>query len=216
MAQSPETIRHRRRVGLPTLLPGPTGKLGVVGQQLGANGDLQSLLEELVSLAQKDVVFTATLEPDRLLLALGYAGYAFPVFINVEDLLAPLATVTTYLAVPDGWTFVVRWTEYWNSLPWNLTSAFWVDSDVPAPPTALFIRTPDHLHTDFPSLVGANRFIRYTVTNNHAINTAYFCGAHYFWAMTVDTMKMVEAVYEKPLIDYVREQAEKIAGRPFP
>lgn len=218
LALKPELIRRRKRIELPRSPERPLGaKARMLDQPVRIpDEELKALLEQLVSLAERETLFTSTLEPARLIQALAYGGYAFEVFLNVENQIAPGATVTTYLPVAPGYTYIASIFEYWNSLPWWLTSAAWIDSDLPAPPQAFWVRTPDHLIIKWEGIAGIHRFLRYTITNNHAVNTANFCASHDFAIVTDDTWKMIEEVYKAPLIDYVRELAERKTGRPFP
>ena len=214
MALDPELLRRRQRVRFPRA---PPTTLGKEAKGLGtADERLEKLLEELVALAERDTalaeretVFTSTLEKDRLLAALGYGGYCFTVNINVENQIAPGATVTTYLPVAPGFMFLPDVFEYWNSL-------LWVDNDLPAPPVSFLTRAPDHFIVNWEAIANFQRFLRYTVTNNHGVNTANFCAFHFFDVVTLDTWRMIELVYFDPLVNYVRDKAEKLSGRPYP
>lgn len=171
----------------------------------------------MLALAERETLFTATMEFfPRLETALGQAGYLFSALINVENQLLPGATVTTYLPVAPGYSYIPIAFDYYSSLPWWLSAAMWVDSDIPAPPNAFWVRAPDRYSLGWKTLSRAHRFLRYTVINNHLINTINFCATHVFDVVTDDTYKMIEDVYLSPLVDYVREKAEQISGRPFP
>ena len=211
---NPDTIRRRQRTQFPRS-PEMSLRAEVKGVK-GADDDLKLLLEKLVELAERETLFTSTLEPGRLVTALTYGGYAFGGVISVENQIAPGGVVTTYLPVVPGYTYIPTSFEYWNSLPWWISSVCWMDSDLPSPPQALWVRTPDRLTMNWGGIGGLHRFMRYTITNNHATNIAYFCASHWFTFVTDDTWKMIEDIYKAPLIEHVREQAEKKSGRPYP
>jgi hypothetical protein len=215
LALNPELIKRRKRVETPRA---PFRSLGERVKGLNtADGDLEQLLKELIALADRETLFTATMEfYPRLEAALAQAGYLFTINVNVENQIAPGAIVTTYLPIAPGYSFLPVVFEYFTSLPWWLTAAFWVDSDLPNPPNSLYLRTPDHFRVEWYTLARVQRFLRYTVTNNHAANTANFLASHFFDVVTDDTYSMIEKVYLVPLIEYVQEKAEKITGRPSP
>jgi hypothetical protein len=218
VAESPDRIQHRRH-GLPSpVIPIRAQVLGKlpVGQQLASNEELAALLKDLIGVTERATAFSATVAWDWLLAALIIGGYAVPVMINVEGALLPGATVTVYVPVPPGYTFYSGPFEYWSSLPWWLSTAFWVDSDLPAPPAAFFLRFPDRLEVTLPRFAGAYRFFKYTVTNNHAVNTVNFLAKQILYVLTLDTDKMLTEVYISPIIDYIRAKAEEVTGRPFP
>lgn len=199
----------------------PRGPLLPLGEKVkglnAADEDLKALLEKLVILAERDTLFSATTEFLRLESALLYGGYLFSICINMENQIAPGGTVTTYVPIVPGYVFIPCIIEVWSSLPWWISAAVWADSDLPMPPTIAYLRAPDHLRIDtFSNFMGLHRFLRYTVTNNHAVNIANICVSHFFDVMTEDAYKMVENVYLKPLIDYVRDKAEEVTGRPYP
>ena len=211
---SPESIMRRKRLGLP-LTPQQTlrEKVGALGQ---ADDRLEKLLEDLLYLAERETIFTMTLERGRILSALEYAGYVGEAFLNVEHLMLPGATVTTYLPVPAGFALMPIVDSLYNSLPWWLTVYIWVDTDFPAVPYVFLARAPDRYDLVTEGIFAFHRFIRYTTTNNHAVNTANFLAIQGFNFCTVDTWKMLEEVYLKPIVEFVQETAEKRTGRPFP
>jgi len=182
----------------------------------GTDDDLRLLLEQLIALAERETLFTSTLEPGRLFSALYYGEYLLDIMLIVENQIGPGATVTTYLPVVPGFTYILDTFEYWNSLPWWISSYTWLDTDLPAAPNAFWVRTPDRLTMSWEGIFGLQRFLRYTVTNNHATNIANFCASHFFHLVSNDTWKMIENVYKAPLIEYIRGQAEEKTGRPYP
>lgn len=218
MAESPERTQLRRR-GHPSPIE-PVGKqvLGKLplGQQAATNDTLAALLQDLIGVTERATAFSSSVAWDWLLSALAEGGYTAPIMINVEGALAPGAIVTVYVPVPPGYTFYITPLEYWSSLPWWLSTAFWADTDLPAPPQAFFLRFPGYLKVEFPRFTGVTRFLKYTVTNNHLVNTVNFVAKHFLYVVTADTDKMVTAVYIKPIIDYIRTKAEETTGRPFP
>lgn len=210
----PEAIKRRKRQMLPRA---PSRTLGerVAGLK-GADEKLQVLLEEMVRLAERETLFTMTLERGRLMTALNRAGYLGWAFLNVEHTMAPGATVTTYIPVLPNFVYVTAEIWSWGSLPWWITSALWYDTDLPALPMIAITRSPDNLPVHVEGIVPLFRFMRWTTTNLHALNTAYFLAINNFAVMTEDTWNMLEEVYVKPIIEFVQEQAEKRTGRPFP
>jgi hypothetical protein len=211
---SPETIRRRKRRALPST---PEQSIGKNLEQLPeADENFETLLENLVGLAERETIFTMTLERGRLLSALNQAGYAVYAFINVEHQIAPGATITTYIPVVPNFVYVFVGVNAITSLPWWLTSGLWIDNDVPALPVAAFTRSPDRLDINIEGITPIFRFLRYTTTNNHLINTANFLAVNNFAVMTKTVWKMMEEVYLKPIVDYIREKAEERTGRPFP
>jgi hypothetical protein len=207
VSESPQRTQHRRR-GEPSPVQPPRG------QQ--ATNDVPALLKELIGVTERATAFSATVAWDWLLAALSAGGYIGAGIINVEGALAPGATVTVYLPVLPGYTFYFGGLEYWSSLPWYLSTAVWIDSDVPLPPAAFFLRFPGYLAVNFPRFTSAYRFLRYTVTNNHPVNTVNFLAKHFLYFATVDTDKMISKVYIDPIVDYIRAKAEETTGRPFP
>jgi hypothetical protein len=177
---------------------------------------LAALLQELIDVTERATAFSATVAWDWLMSALMSGGYTVPIMLNVEGVLAPGATVTVYVPIPPGYTVYFGGLEYWSSLPWWLSTAYWADSDLPAPPLAFFLRFPGYLEINAPRFAGAYRFLKYTVTNNHATNTVNFLAKHVLYVVTLDTDKMLMAVYVNPIVDYIRTKAEETTGRPFP
>ena len=211
----PQTILRRRRQAI------PRGPLEPLRERVGGLGQaddrLEKLLEELLYLAERETIFTMTLERDRLLSALFHSGYVGEVYLNIEHLMLPGVTQTTYLPVPPGFVICPIDYELYSSLPWWLTVYVWVDTDFPAVPYVFLTRAPESygpVHTG--GIMAFRRFVRYTTTNNHAVNTANFLAIQLFDFMTVDTWKMIEEVYLKPIVEFVQETAEKRTGRPFP
>jgi len=183
------------------------------------NGDLDQLkmlLEELVDLAGHETLFTMTLERPRLVNALNFAGFIAEMFYNCELQIAPGATVTVYLPVPPGYVFSpTQWTFY-SSLPWWLSVYMWTDSDLPAAPLVSLLRGPDFYEYKWGGFYGMTRFQRFTVTNNHATNTANFCAIQLYAVFTDAVEKMIEEVYLKPIAEYAQKKAEEKTGRPWP
>ena len=213
MALDPEMLRRRQRIKTPRA---PSRTLGARGSPKEADEKLENLLEQLLEEAKKDTLFTMTTEYERLLSALLYAGYLAPVMVAIENQLAPGATATTYLPVLPGFVFMPTLVDYYTSLPWWISAAVWFDTDVPALPLLALVRAPDHYIIPFRHIMSMTRFLRYTVTNNHATDTANFCGIHAFAVVTSATWRMLEIVYFKPLVDYIRDKAEELSGRPWP
>lgn len=214
MALNPELLKRRKRIRMPRAPPRTLG--AKTGAPLEADEKLEKLLEDLRGLAERETLFTSTLERDRLMTALMYGGYLASVNINIENQLAPGATVTTYLPVLPGFVYIAFEFEYFTSLPWWLTAMMWLDSDLPALPAAAFTRAPDHYKAEFGGIAALRRFLRYTVTNNHATDTANFLGMHTLGVVTEATWRMIEIVYLQPIVDYVRDKAEQLSGRPWP
>lgn len=211
---SPEEIRRRKRQMLPRA---PEITLGERARELKTDEDeLQKLLEELVYYAERETLFTMTLERPRLMSALFYAGFIGSIFYNYEGQIAPGATITAYLPVPAGFVLSPVKANYYSSLPWWLSIMIWVDSDLPALPAVALTRVPDYYPHIFHGLSSMRRFMRFTVTNNHALNTVNFLAIQGFDIMTITTWEMLEEIYLKPIIEYAQEQAEKLTGRPFP
>jgi len=212
MALKSELLKRRQRIQLPRAPERPLR----AEVPRGADEELKELLEQLVSLADRETLFTSTLELSRLVSALGFGGYVLSVLINVENQIAPGGIATTYVPVAPGFTYIPAHFEYWSSLPWWLTTSLWFDTDVPAPPTAFWVRAPEHLAIDWESLSDIHRFLRYTIINNHGVNTVNFCASHWINVVTDDTWRMMQVVYLKPIVDYIRDKAEKETGRPYP
>jgi len=211
---SPEAIQRRRRQ---EQMRSPEQALRAKVGQLSQDEDkLEKLLEELLYLAERETIFTMTLERDRLVSALGYAGYIYQGFLNHEGQIGPGATTTTYIPVPTGFVISPIKLSYYNSLPWWLTLYAWIDWDFPAIPIVLVLRTPDKYEWEFKSFAPIRRFIRFTTTNNHLVNTINFLAVQYFVAFTEDVWSMVEEIYLKPIAEFAQEQAEKRTGRPYP
>lgn len=209
-----ETIRRRKRTPLPRA---PEKTLGTRPIELkGADEKLETLLEEMLYLAERETIFTMTLERGRLFSALDYAGFLGGLFYNYEGQIAPGATVTTYLPVPPGWVLVPIGSSYYNSLPWWLSVSIWIDTDLPALPNVALLRAPDRYDYTFEGINALERFMRFTVTNNHAVNTANYLAIQYFGIMGTDVWKMLLEIYLKPIVEFVQETAEKRTGRPFP
>jgi len=216
LALDPETLRRRQRITHPA---GPMRTLGkkVTGQQPSGDLDqLETLLQQLVDLAEKDTIFTMTLERHRLVNALNYAGILAELFYNCELQILPGATTTVYLPIPPGYVFSpTQWTFY-TSLPWWISVYMWLDTDVPALPLVGLLRAPPFYEYKWGGFYGVHRFQRFTVTNNHAANTANFLALQFYAVMTDTVEKMVEEVYLKPIAEYMQEAAEKRTGRPWP
>lgn len=215
LALDPEALKRRQRIRRPTS-PITLGKR-TVGQPVnGDMGQLRELLEQLVDLAEHETIFTMTLERPRLISALNYAGFLTEFFYNCEIQAGPGATVTVYLPIPPGYMFSpTQWTFY-NSLPWWLSMYMWADSDLPAAPIVSLLRGPDFYEYKWGGFYGVHRFQRFTIVNNHAVNTANFAAIQLYAVMTDTVEKMIEEVYLKPIVEYVQEKAEKKTGRPWP
>lgn len=209
-----ETIRRRKRQMIPRAPEITLGKK--VGELKEGDNNLQKLLEELVYLAERETIFTMTLDRGRLLTALNQAGYVVWAWLNAEHTMAPGATVTTYIPVVANFVYVYVGIYSWGSLPWWITSALWFDTDLPALPIVGFTRSPPDFHVDLEGIIPMFRFMRWTTTNNHPTDTAYFLCTNNFAVMSTTVWEMLEEVYVKPIVEYVREQAEKRTGRPFP
>lgn len=209
-----ETIRRRKRQSIPRAPEITLGKK-VPGVK-GADEKLEKLLEELVYLADRETLFTMTLEKGRLLSALSYAGFVGGLFYNYEGQIAPGATVTTYLPVPAEWAFTPMVSSYYSSLPWWLSVNIWIDRDLPALPDVALLRAPDRYDHDFEGINAMERFMRFTITNNHAVNTANYLAIQHFVIMRTDVWKMLIEIYLKPIAEYAQEIAEEKTGRPFP
>lgn len=211
---SPETIKRLRRQQT------PRGPLQPLRERVGALGQaddrLEKLLEELLYLAERETIFTMTLERGRLLTALNSAGYCVFAFLNVEHQMLPGVTQTTYIPVVPNFVYVYVQIDAFNSLPWWVSAYAWIDTDVPAAPVVALTRASDRKTFDLEGIIPLFRFVRYTTINNHAVNTANFLAMNNFAIMTLDAWKMLEEVYLKPIVEYVQETAEKRTGRPYP
>lgn len=148
--------------------------------------------------------------------ALDYAGFLVSFFYNYEGQVAPGATVTAYLPVPAGWVLSPITSTYYSSLPWWLSVAIWIDSDVPAPPAVALTRAPAYYDYEFRGLTHMERFMRFTVTNNHAMDTANYLAIQSYDLMRISVWKMLETIYLKPISEYAQEKAEELTGRPYP
>lgn len=214
MALDPELLKRRKRTMLPRAPLRPLQEQ-VKGLKT-ADEELKALLEQLLDEAKLTTMFTVTLERDRLFSALYYAGFVFPVWINVETQLAPLTAATLYLAVPPGIVLVGKDAASYNSLPWHLSLAVWMDTELPALPLIAVARHPDVYRLVFGGIVPTRRFIRYDLFNLHAVNTLNWGIFQTFAYMTNTVWQMLEAIYLKPIAEYAQEKAEELTGRPFP
>lgn len=215
-----ETIRRRQRTPLPRA-PERT-----LGEKIRKARDLETIMEELaeeaknltwlLQEARQETLFTMTLERHRLMSALNYAGFLGSIFYNYEGQIGPGATLTTYLPVPAGWVFSPLRASYYNSLPWWLTVTIWIDSDLPAIPNVFLTRAPDRYDHIFEGLNWMTQFMRFTVTNNHAVNTANYLAIQGFDFMREEVWRMIEEIYLKPIAEYAQKKAEELTGRPFP
>jgi len=211
---SPEAIQRRRRQ---EQMRSPELTLRAkAGGVLGADEKLEKLLEELLYLAERETIFTMTLERGRLFTALSNSGYVGSLRVSIEHQMLPGVTQTTYLAIPPNFVFCPFTVEAWCSLPWWISSAVWIDADLPGTPMVFFTRSPDHLDDAIEGIIPTFRFERWTTTNNHVANTANFLVLNTFYIMTFDTWRMIEEVYLKPIVEFVQETAEKRTGRPYP
>jgi len=157
-----------------------------------------------------------TLERPRLVNALNYAGFLVELYYNCEQQIAPGATVTTILPIPPGLVFSPTQTTYYSSLPWWLSVNIWIDTTLPALPIVALTRAPDFYEYIWGGFYGFHRFMQFTVTNNHATDTANFLAIQFFAVMSEAVEKMIEEVYLKPIVEFARETAEERTGRPWP
>ena len=186
-------------------------------KELGtADERLESLLEQLLEEAKLNTLFTVTLERDRLFSALYYAGFVFPIWINIETQLAPLTAATLRLTVPPGIVLVGRDVASYNSLPWHLSLAIYMDTEPPALPLIAVARHPDVYRFVFSGIVPTRRFVRYDLFNLHAVNTLNYGIFQTVAYMTDAAWQMLETIYLKPIAEYAQEKAEELTGRPFP
>lgn len=188
----------------------------VPGSPKPADEDLRELLEKLVALADRETLFTMTLERHRLLSALAFSGYAASIFSNIEGQLAPGATITTYMNVVQGYVYLPVEVDIYSSLPWWLSFDMWIDTDLPSLPALTLLRTPDHYKHSFVSLCNLKRFLRFDFTNNHVANNLNYLTLHLFTVVADNTWEMLEKVYLKPISDYIMNKSEELTGRPFP
>lgn len=209
-----ETIRRRKRQAIPRAPPTPLRQK--VPELKRADEKLEALLEKLLYYADRETLFTMTLERERLMSALAYAGFVGSMFFNYEGQIAPSATVITYLPVPAGLVLAPKSSSYYSSLPWWLSVSIWIDADVAALPAVALLRAPDRYDYEFAGLTALRRFMLFVVTNNHVADSANYLAIQSFTVMLEETWKMVEEIYLKPVAEYAQELAEKRTGRPFP
>lgn len=213
LALDPELLKRRQRITL------PRAPLITLGEKVGvkeADKTLEDLLKELLYYAERETLFTMTLEKMRLFSALQYAGFMAPLFYNCEIQAGPGATVTTYLPIPPGFVLTSLRHTFYNSLPWWATVSIWWDTDLPALPVLTLVRAPDY-YDHVSGGIGANRlFFRFTVTNNHATDTLNFLAVNLFMVMPEATWTMLEKLYLAPIAEYAQKKAEEVSGRPWP
>lgn len=210
---SPEAIKRRKRQMLPRA---PEVTLGERAKGLKKDEDeLQKLLEKLLYLAERETLFTMTLERGRLFSALAYAGFVSSLYTILEVQQAPGTFSVNRLAVPAGSVYCPLRIKYYTSLPWWLEIDIRVDAPIP-PSLIVFNRAPESHGIEFKGISAIRQYIDVITRNNHVANTLNCAVILDIYLMTITVWNMLEVIYLKPIAEYAQEQAEKLTGRPWP
>lgn len=172
---------------------------------------LELLLENLLEEAKLQTNFTASLDADRLYTALFDADFLGVVEIILYDELAPLATSTQRINVPNGF-FYLQWRYVFDiSIPWYMFNTAIIDGFT----TLVDPCMTAHQEIDPVGYFPLKDWIEFSGLNLHATeNNRYHIIAH-FAVITTETWDMIKRVFLDPINTYIRDKAKELSGVPY-
>ena len=169
------------------------------------------ILEKLLEETKLQTNFDAGLDVGRMYTALMDAAFLGVVEIILYDELAPLASSTQRITVPDGF-YYLQWRYFIDvSIPWYMFATV----QYAGFPVIVDPSVPGHYEIDTVGYFPITDYLEFTGLNTHATeNNRYHILAR-FAVISTETWDMIKRVFLDPINVYIREQAQESSGVPY-
>lgn len=172
---------------------------------------LERLLEGLLVEAKLQTNFMASLDADRLYTALFDASFLGVIEIILYDELAPLATSTQRINIPNGF-YYLQWKYVFDiSIPWYM----FCTATIPGVPILVDPCTPAHQEIEPVGYFPLRDWIEFMGLNLHATENNRYHIISYFAVISTETWDMIKRVFLDPINIYIRDKAEELSGVPY-
>jgi len=172
---------------------------------------LELLLEDLLKEAKLQNNFTVSLDADRLFTALMDASFLATLDVVLYDELAPGASSTSRITVPDGYYYIQFKYTFDVSIPWYMYGL----ATFALGPVMLSPAMPGHVEAEGVGYYPLKDWVEFTGLNTHPTeNNRYHVHAR-FAVVTTETYDMIKRVFLDPINKYIRDNAKVLSGVPY-
>lgn len=172
---------------------------------------LELLLEGLLTEAKLQTIHTASLDANRLYTALMDAGFLGTIEVILYDELAPLASSTQRILVPDGF-YYLQWKYVFDvSIPWYMLCTASID----AFPILVDPSFPSHHEITPVGYFPLRDWVEFTGLNLHVTENNRYHIIAYFAVISTETWDMLKRVFLDPINAYIRDKAKELSGVPY-
>ena len=172
---------------------------------------LERLLENLLEEAKLQTNYTASLDADRLYTALMDANFLGTIELILYDELAPLASSTQRIIVPDGF-YYLQWKYVFDvSIPWYMYGTASID----AFPILVDPCMPAHQEISPVGYFPLRDWVEFSGLNLHATENNRYHIIAYFAVISTETWDMIKRVFLDPINAYIRDKAKVLSGVPY-
>ncbi len=169
------------------------------------------LLEKLLEETKLQTNFDAGLDVGRMFTVLTDAGFMGTANIVIYDELAPLASSTQRITVPDGF-FYLQWKFFVDvSIPWYIFATL----QYAGFPVLVDPSVPGHYELETVGYFPIKDYMEFTGLNTHATEDNRYHILARFAVISTETWDMMKRVFLDPINVYIREQAKGLSGVPY-
>ena len=177
----------------------------------GKKDALELLLGDLLEEAKLQTNFSASLDYDRMFTVLRDANFLGTLDIILYDELAPLASSTQRITVPDGF-YYLQWKFFIDvSIPWYMFGTL----QYAGFPVIVDPSMPAHYEVGTVGYFPLSGFLEYTGLNLHLTENNRYHVLARFAVISTETWDMIKRVFLDQINAFIREQAKKLSGVPY-
>ena len=173
--------------------------------------ELELLLEKLLEEAKRQTNFSVSLDADRMFTALIDANFLGSISIILYDELAPLASSTQRITVPNGY-YYLQWKYFIDvSIPWYIFATL----QYAGFPIVVDPSIPGHYEVGTLGYFPLKDYIEYTALNTHATENNRYHMLDRFAVLSTETWDMIRRVFLDPINAHIRDKAKELSGVPY-
>jgi len=177
----------------------------------GKKETLELLLEDLLEETKLQTNFTASLSADVLYTALMDANFLGTIEFILYDELAPLASSTQRITVPDGFYYLHWKYEIDVSIPWYMLGTMTIRGF----PILVDPCMPAHQAISPVGYFPLMDWVEFTGLNLHVTENNRYHIMVYFAVISTETWDMIKRVFLDPINAYIRDKAKELSGVPY-